>query len=173
MGEIRLLRIISAASNNCILRCELSTFQLRKENPDYVAVSYVWGDPSITEDIVINGRLVPVTKNLALALRQFRDGCPARDHASLLWADAICIDQSNAEEKTHQVRLMPIIYERAACVMSWLGPCREELYGAMKSIRRLYAKKLPDGSVGNRVWTEIDILMRNPYWSRSWIVQEM
>jgi hypothetical protein len=197
-SEIRLLRILPAASDDSILQCELSTVSLRDERPEYAALSYVWGDPSVTENIYINGSVVPVTKNVASAMRQFRKGCPAKEYASLLWADAICIDQSNTEEKTHQVRIMPIIYERAACVMSWLSPPCGDLYGAMDSIRRLYAtvlgsrrdewksrswmslfpefwadEAMPNGSQGNRVWSEIDMLMRNSYWSRSWIVQEM
>ncbi|OCL13102.1 HET-domain-containing protein, partial [Glonium stellatum] len=120
-SEIRLLRILPATKDDCTLRCELFTFPLQGDYPRYVALSYVWGDTSITENIFINGSVTPITKSLALALRRFRDGCPASKYASFLWADVICVNQSNIAEKTHQVRMMAMTYERAACVMSWLG----------------------------------------------------
>jgi hypothetical protein len=39
-----------------------------------------------------------------------------------IWADAICINQSDVEEKTEQVRMMGDIYEAAQIVVIWLGP---------------------------------------------------
>jgi hypothetical protein len=39
----------------------------------------------------------------------------------LLWVDAICIDQSNIEERNHQVKLMDLIYKNAKIVFMWLG----------------------------------------------------
>lgn len=39
----------------------------------------------------------------------------------ILWADAVCIDQSDVEEKSHQVNLMGEIYGRASRVLIWLG----------------------------------------------------
>jgi hypothetical protein len=39
-----------------------------------------------------------------------------------LWADAICIDQGNVEERCFQVTLMGEIYSRAERVVLWLGP---------------------------------------------------
>ena len=51
----------------------------------YTALSYVWGDASVTEDIIVNGVSFAVTSNLASALRQIRKG-----FGEVLWADAIC-----------------------------------------------------------------------------------
>jgi hypothetical protein len=45
----------------------------------------------------------------------------------LLWADAICVDQTNDDEKNHQVGMMGMIYQRAHAVAVWLGvPENEE-----------------------------------------------
>jgi Heterokaryon incompatibility protein (HET) len=52
----------------------------------YTALSYVWGDASVTEDIIVNGVSFAVTSNLASALRQIRKVFGE----VLLWADAIC-----------------------------------------------------------------------------------
>ncbi|KAH7410679.1 heterokaryon incompatibility protein-domain-containing protein [Cadophora sp. MPI-SDFR-AT-0126] len=39
----------------------------------------------------------------------------------IIWADALCIDQSNLEEKSHQVKEMAQIYKTAKRVLIWLG----------------------------------------------------
>lgn len=39
----------------------------------------------------------------------------------VLWVDAICINQSNPDEKNHQVRQMYRIYSSASRVLIWLG----------------------------------------------------
>ncbi|KAH9235258.1 hypothetical protein K456DRAFT_52124 [Colletotrichum gloeosporioides 23] len=39
-----------------------------------------------------------------------------------LWIDAFCINQSDSEEKRHQVLLMHRIYSAARHVIVWLGP---------------------------------------------------
>jgi hypothetical protein len=50
-------------------------------------------------------------------LREF----PGRDAASFsLWADALCINQSDPEEKKHQVGQMGTIYGSAELVIGWL-----------------------------------------------------
>ena len=53
----------------------------------YTALSYVWGDAPVTEEISVNGVSFAVTSNLALALRQIRKSFGE----VLLWADAICM----------------------------------------------------------------------------------
>jgi hypothetical protein len=88
----------------------------------YEALSYVWGseeDP-VEVDIIspTNHHQVPITQNLAGALRQLRDP----DHPRIFWIDSLCIDQSNVVEKGHQVGFMGDVYERAKHVTIWLGP---------------------------------------------------
>ncbi|KAF2491139.1 hypothetical protein BU16DRAFT_144507 [Lophium mytilinum] len=39
----------------------------------------------------------------------------------IFWIDAVCIDQKNNEEKSHQVKMMGSIYKRAQTVLIWLG----------------------------------------------------
>jgi hypothetical protein len=63
--------------------------------PSYTALSYCWGNQSDTQTISIDGRKVQVTSNLEAALRQLRaDGC------FKLWANAICINQQDPEERS-------------------------------------------------------------------------
>lgn len=44
------------------------------------------------------------------------------DRKQYLWVDALCINQQDPQEKTHQVQLMGKIYSLAESVLVWLGP---------------------------------------------------
>ncbi|KAH9215258.1 heterokaryon incompatibility, partial [Leptodontidium sp. 2 PMI_412] len=76
--------------------------------PKYDALSYCWGDTLQISTIEVDGRSVEVSKNLAEAL--FNAGLEVGDH---IWADAICIDQSNLYEKSYQIMRMGQIYSQA------------------------------------------------------------
>jgi Heterokaryon incompatibility protein (HET) len=53
----------------------------------------------------------------------------ALEPSTYIWIDALCIDQSNGDEKAVQVRLMRDVYGAAKKVVAWLGnatPTSEE-----------------------------------------------
>ncbi|KAI1094004.1 heterokaryon incompatibility protein-domain-containing protein [Rostrohypoxylon terebratum] len=107
--------------------------------PAYECISYVWGDPKDTEEIWCGNaavhdpsplwRDVPselgnailvsfsITKSLAGILRRLR----LSDAKRIVWADGICINQQDLQEKGRQVALMGKIYGRAVSVAVWLG----------------------------------------------------
>lgn len=64
---------------------------------------------------------VPVTKNLTGALRQYRAEATALGRVAVLWANAICINQLDARERSQQVMIMRDIYASADIVCVWLG----------------------------------------------------
>jgi hypothetical protein len=64
-----------------------------------------------------NHKSVSVTRNLVEALRTFRHTRKSR----VLWADAICINQQDLEERSLQVQLMTRIFSDASRVLIWLG----------------------------------------------------
>lgn len=86
--------------------------------PLFHALSYVWGDPMRSHEILIDGKRFPVTKNLYLALRSMQSGITGAMH---VWADAICINQEDNPEKSAQIQLMREIYNTASEVRIWLG----------------------------------------------------
>ena len=92
-----------------------------EDPPSYIALSYVWGPSTPTESIEIEGRQLSITKSLSQTLHSvlphLGDPWP-----TLVWTDAICINQSDAEERASQVRQMCYIYESAQIVWAWLGP---------------------------------------------------
>lgn len=101
--------------------------------PVYNALSYVWGDANDTRPIILDGHVFQVTKNLFTALTQLH----ASQVRARIWIDAICINQSDNDEKAVQVRLMSSVYSLAKNVLIWLGP--EPDGGAFQTIRTLAA----------------------------------
>ena len=97
------------------LRCYMVTVGM--DNLQYRCLSYCWGAASATESMSINGHRLSVGQNLAHALRHLR----ARNMHSAVWIDAICINQQDNKEKSHQVSRMGEIFSGALEVLIWLG----------------------------------------------------
>ncbi|OTA24663.1 hypothetical protein BTJ68_13339 [Hortaea werneckii EXF-2000] len=114
--EIRILLLQPSEEEDDALYADLEIVSLDSE-PEYKAISYVWGDASDTTDMSLNGANVNITKSLAAALRRFRDS----SHLVALWADAVCINQEDFQERADQVRIMGEIYAAAIQVNVWLG----------------------------------------------------
>lgn len=94
-SQTRIFRLHSHSSNATILSCSLEVMTLDPEpSMVYKALSYVWGDASITEDIIVNGVSFAITSNLASALKQIRKAFGQ----VLLWADAICTRMGDTTE---------------------------------------------------------------------------
>lgn len=100
---------------------------------DFVALSYVWGDPTGTHDIEIDGRKCQIGKNLYEALLSIRLHTTFR----VIWCDAICINQKDDWEKSWQVQQMGAIYARARATVSWLGPSSRDSDLAMQALNKL------------------------------------
>ncbi|KAL5326264.1 hypothetical protein ACEPPN_007402 [Leptodophora sp. 'Broadleaf-Isolate-01'] len=88
------------------IECTLSTANL-DDNPLYDALSYVWGDENALDPILVNNQPFRTTKFLREALTLLRDSL---DKPLTLWVDAICINQSDLEERRSQVLQMRRIY---------------------------------------------------------------
>ncbi|KAF8846783.1 hypothetical protein BDZ45DRAFT_539472, partial [Acephala macrosclerotiorum] len=85
---------------------------------DYLALSYVWGNPSNTLSIIVEGSGVDITVNLQHALEAVLVDNSA-NHP--IWVDAICINQADDAEKSEQVRMMHRIFARAETTLAWTG----------------------------------------------------
>lgn len=131
--DIRLLEIYPSAAAEHELRCRLFCVPLSAIQVHvYEALSYVWGDATMQADIICNGELVSVTINLHGALKRLR----LSEKSRFIWADAICIDQRSASEKSCQIPLMGRIYSSAERVVVWLGSCdMAEAKEAFDSVR--------------------------------------
>jgi hypothetical protein len=83
----------------------------------YTCLSYVWGEEPASHSILIGNKTKAILPNLYNFLEQAK----TLHHSKWLWIDTLCIDQSNTDERNHQVQQMGSIYERAEEVISWLG----------------------------------------------------
>ncbi|KAF5013065.1 hypothetical protein FDECE_892 [Fusarium decemcellulare] len=163
-NEFRVL-IVEPGSGNEEVRCRI--VNVRKSwRTRYSALSYTWGDESIRETIIVDGLRTSVTKNLYSALVHLRDPVSAR----MLWVDALCINQDDPEERDEQVKQMNAIYSAARKVIIWLGEETPETKAAFSMIqdapKNLAEFKSP--------WSPLPIfsLLRNPWFQRTWIIQE-
>jgi hypothetical protein len=102
----------------------------------------------------------------------------------LLWIDAVCIKQNNTDEKTHQLRLMRDIYERADRVIAWPGDNFDSSLASVMLYDLCATSLMYQGSpldaynwlFGDRHsprWLALLKLFQNPYFTRVWIVQEV
>lgn len=70
--QIRLLSIDSSKDEASTISCSLHLSSL-EDQPDFNALSYVWGDPSVTQNILVQGEVFAATTNLVSALRHIRE----------------------------------------------------------------------------------------------------
>ncbi|KAI3326839.1 heterokaryon incompatibility protein-domain-containing protein [Xylariaceae sp. AK1471] len=173
------------------------------------ALSYVWGNSRwfhrrtvLVECFEASGassrlqegettwKRLNIGKNLDLALRDVRH----HDRHHVMWIDAICINQSDTNERNKQVTRMADIYSQASQVVVWLGSPREKTDGAITALKRIgqSVKMLRKGRVlaptpestsgwhrpdlqmplSEEEWESIHYLVRCQWFERVWVVQE-
>ncbi|KAK4031797.1 heterokaryon incompatibility protein-domain-containing protein [Parachaetomium inaequale] len=80
-----------------------------------------WGSPALPVGLDSKWEEVGIPPNLALALRYLR---PESGRPRTLWADALCINQSDEADKETQIQIMDLVYANAREVVVWLGDYR-------------------------------------------------
>jgi hypothetical protein len=166
-GFIRLVKITRNALTGFI-ECRTEQFSLQHP-PTYTALSYACGSRPANFNLKLNGRDWFVRKNLSRFLRQHLQ--MDRDSQEWLWIDAICIDQANLSERTHQVRLMADIYGKASRVVAWLGPAYEQSDDAMRGLLR---SQCDERILETVPWILALVgLCSRRYWHRLWVLQEL
>ncbi|TGO27159.1 hypothetical protein BPAE_0046g00210 [Botrytis paeoniae] len=138
----RVIVIHPALSIKSPLSCSLIHSTLVHYNQPLIdnhsALSYVWGDANNWRTILVDEKPLLVTASLDSALRHLRDN--KKD--IMMWADGICINQSDSEEKNRQVSLMGVIYEVASHTIIFLGETTSETDEIFKSLLRLISSSL-------------------------------
>ncbi|KAI2769031.1 HET-domain-containing protein [Daldinia loculata] len=119
-NQFRILTLLPGSGEEP-LECILSHGDIG-ESPPYEAISYVWGDPHDKAGIICNGKPLAITAGLHTVLHHFRSPSEKRS----LWADAICINQNDSNERGSQVGRMKDIYSKADRVLIWLGEEKDE-----------------------------------------------
>jgi hypothetical protein len=88
-----------------------------------------------------------------------------------LWVDAISIDQSDTQERMHQVRIMSRIFGGASKVVLWLGLATKEVDDLM----HWFCRGMPTRSLDELREHESGIsdMCGRSYWTRLWVFQEL
>jgi len=116
--SIRVLELLSGNSGSA-LSCRIHEIHRTNSDVDFEAISYVWGSPIPACYIheVESNSMLSITESLYLALRALR----YPDRSRIVWADAVCINQSDNDEKSNQVQNMGSVYATASMVIVWLS----------------------------------------------------
>ncbi|KAL2065917.1 hypothetical protein VTL71DRAFT_3587 [Oculimacula yallundae] len=179
--EFRLLRLRHDEPSS-LMRCDLRTAVIASpEYPPYTAISYCWGDPTAIHPILVNGQDFKVTQSvhdLFTALLSKSIGW--------MWIDAICINQSDNEEKSWHVGYMGQVYSNAKLCRIWLGV---EAEGSQMAISFLRAVRLdlleassvtekraliqgPNAQNSHDKWQALIRLFERQWFYRIWTIQE-
>jgi hypothetical protein len=171
-NSIRLL-ILQPGIPGSIIHCDLIHTTLADCRDDiydhYTALSYVWGDAKQSRRIFIEGKSAEGTISLAAAL----DGLRHESKILRLWADAICIDQSNIQERNEQVSLMRWIYTLAQQTIIYLGTSNEDCDRLLEAIakgqssdevRKLANTEILSRDWFTRVWTYQELVLAKEVW---------
>jgi hypothetical protein len=156
---------------------------------DYFALSYVWGDATARRMIILNGIKVSMSENLEAALQEMS----IHIGGFKIWIDALCINQNDLTERSHEVKRMRKIYRGASRVIAWMGPKTQDTHLAFQVINGIATEAwntddhLPGEEVPvlwnsirtdrskytDRQWHAFGTFLELPYWSRVWIIQEL
>lgn len=176
-SEIRLITLDESRPEGHI-KCTLRHFDL-DEDLEFYALSYVWGNPMATKQILVNDRKFEITKNLHDALNSLSKLSAGQ---RWWWVDAICIDQPNLAEKSKQIPRMRHIYPYATVVTCWLGAEFDgiELVARITSRMRkvsygnalAYRVKEELGDDFPKFLYSFGKLIVNEWFARIWTVQE-
>lgn len=155
--------------------------------PAYEAISYVWGSSEKPISIDCEGKRLCITQNFKDALIRVR----LSDRPRRVWADSVCIDQDNLDEKGHQVQFMGKIYSNASRVLIFLGKDEEghapQAMSLVKDVSNMVAKTLLDCEQTYDSFPDLDpddpwfqddrwpaygSLFSLPWFNRGWVLQE-
>lgn len=175
--EIRLVKILPSEDEESPLRIALQKASLN-DVLEFEALSYAWGEITVTVDIKVDDCTMALTENLHGFLRALRKPQEER----IVWADYICINQADPSEQTSQLQLMAQIYATASSVIAWMGeltPPMEETIAFMQLDDESSAKELEEFErvrgrevVLKKPVEGLLILSAIPYWYRLWTFQE-
>ncbi|KAF2027301.1 hypothetical protein EK21DRAFT_91597 [Setomelanomma holmii] len=151
--SIRLVHLLKDLSLDNQIQCEIRHSTIEDT---YTCLSYVWGNADTIRIIRIDGQPYRIRENLWDFLAHARhDG---NFENICIWIDAVCIDQTNTAERSHQVQQLGHIFSHAEKVVSWLE-VDQDIQSYLGSIRSGRMFSLEDAKA----------YYRCEYWDRVWV----
>ncbi|KAI7467628.1 hypothetical protein KC351_g13972 [Hortaea werneckii] len=187
--QIRLLTVYPATDPSEVpVKCSLSHANLGQEpKPEYETISYTWGQSKECKIVMLDDCPLNVPVSAERAIRRMR----LRDQSRVLWIDAICINQGDINEKSHQVEIMAEIYSRTSQGLIWLGETDESTEKALQSINAAYAEAYAETNEFRDLRAKVPGIFRlaeplgfapdfaalaclfgRPWFCRRWVIQE-
>ena len=183
-NEIRLITLAPGKWTD-LIECSLQIASL-DDGPTYEALSYVWGNANLRKWIRLQNSHFDVSKSLEVALRHLRHEKSERT----MWIDAMCINQSDNAEKSHQVKKMQLIYARTSHLVVWVGKTSEDSDLAMRTLEQIgeelkeapfwevdlanvsLIRDMPEAieSFDPKPWVALNRLFRRPWFERVWVL---
>ncbi|KAJ4015519.1 hypothetical protein NW752_006979 [Fusarium irregulare] len=150
--------------------------------PPFVALSYVWGDPSDTLPLDVGEQVFQATRNLHNILDRLIESRLNQP----LWIDALCINQQDQDERASQVAMMGDIYSDAEYVLAFLSPESEPfdigldyIESTARDTRIHFDPSLSPhltvqglNASDERLRDSLVAFFAAPWWTRVWTVQE-
>ncbi|KAL4950292.1 heterokaryon incompatibility protein-domain-containing protein [Aspergillus filifer] len=176
--SIRLLRL-KPGTDDEPLRADLEIVNISQiPLPLYEALSYTSvhdpADPSEPCPVFIGNYwdVAHVSANCGKALRRLR-----RQNADrLLWVDSLCVDQGTPEEKSSQVHILREIYSRAIKVLAYVGDEPSDFRPVLSFLKDITAYQPTSYNkwslLDRNVKDSLSMLLKQPYFSRIWVLQE-
>ncbi|KAI6903423.1 hypothetical protein KC334_g7185 [Hortaea werneckii] len=152
--------------------------------PGFLALSYAWAQDSQQRHVSVNGESTEVTGNLNSGLEAIEASPIIRD-VYKVWADAICIDQGNVQERNREVARMRDVYRASANIMIWLGEASDEsdlAFDFICGVAHAWGRGLREAQTylrstvprkGVQLFRALTRLISRSYWGRTWIIQEV
>lgn len=166
--EIRMLDLLPGQGAEP-LAFKLRSSHLNDPATQYEALSYAWGNQMV--DVISDGNRFSFPHSLYRALLGLRDPTQIRP----VWADAICINQKDDKEKSHQVRMMRRIFKQANRVLIWLDERDAHVAQvAFELAGRIHRGQLQDiPPPQSPIWGVLVRLFDKVWFSRIWVLQEV
>jgi hypothetical protein len=202
--QVRLLCLAKGRRDDPI-HCSLKVMPISKlegSQLGYQALSYAWGQDAPTHEIFLQDIDLPsgdrpqeeyyrlaaahavprrfyLRSNLHQALKRLRSEIVD----FWFWIDAICINQQDDVEKSHQLAKMLDIYCNSWNVSIWIGEMNESELNQhpIDFIPMIVNLKLLDLMVASdkqdekiiRSWVDFADLLKKPWFGRRWVIQEV
>ncbi|KAH6667815.1 heterokaryon incompatibility protein-domain-containing protein [Halenospora varia] len=171
LGTIRLILLHPSDDLEAGLSCSLIDARLQDCDDDvvehYIAISYVWGEASENKSVLVDGKYLGITASLDQALRNVRD----RSRVLRIWADGICINQNDVQDRNTQVAIMDSIYATARHTIIFLGPSNSEHELFLRKLEALSLSRESSDKQANPRFP--DGMLEYPWFGRVWILQEL